>query len=254
MRGSFDKLGTFNVVRGISIYNVVATPNDVCELLPTGLTFTRNSLVGTSGDGIILNQSTNASAINPVRISPRLRLNSRVWNTTGAGSAETSDWIIENLPTSGTTPSSLLKFGYSRNGGTYSYPMTLSNGGSLSVISSISTGNVYCTALRNVNSDAYYFGYLGSLTASAYISRNTADAYSTLAINNLHASSSGNILDLKWQSVNRISFTKNGSINLNATDALGAGTINIGGNRFLHAYGTENTFLGVNTGNFSLHN
>ena len=254
MRGSFDKLGTFNVVRGISIYNVVATPNDVCELLPTGLTFTRNSLVGTSGDGIILNQSTNASAINPVRISPRLRLNSRVWNTTGAGSAETSDWIIENLPTSGTTPSSLLKFGYSRNGGTYSYPMTLSSVGNLTCNANLSlTGGsgVFSTSVANG------IFYPGLDSRGNIIQRNVNDAYTTQTINNLHASSTGNILDLQWQSVNRISFTKNGSINLNTTDALGAGTINIAGNRFLHAYAGANAtsfanlFIGRNSGNFT---
>ena len=47
-----------------------------------------------------------------------------------------------------------------------------------------------------------------------------------------------------------------GSINLNTTDALGAGTININGNRYFHAYSPAeadtNLFIGFNSGNFTL--
>ncbi len=44
-----------------------------------------------------------------------------------------------------------------------------------------------------------------------------------------------------------------GSMNLPQTTAT-TGVINISGNRFIHAYGTDNTFLGASSGNFSLTN
>ena len=87
----------------------------------------RAGIATTSTFGISSENTTEATSIVPVQMSPRIQFSARVWNTTGAGSAETSDWIIENLPTSGTTPSSLLKFGYSANGGSYGYPYTFSN-------------------------------------------------------------------------------------------------------------------------------
>lgn len=44
-----------------------------------------------------------------------------------------------------------------------------------------------------------------------------------------------------------------GNINMPNTTALGAaGVINFGGNRFIHKFGTNNTFIGENAGNFTL--
>ena len=87
----------------------------------------KNGIATTSTDGLFLDNATDATSIVPVQMSPRARFHGEVWNTSASGSPETSDWIIENLPTSGTTPTSLLKFGYSANGGSYGYPYTFSN-------------------------------------------------------------------------------------------------------------------------------
>lgn len=218
----------------------------------------RLNIVTTSTDAFIANNSTAATSGAPVQISPRTRYRANVWNTTTTAS-ETSDWIIENLPTSGTTPSSLLKFGYSANGGTYSYPMTLSNTGVLTTSNYIIAGGhiivptkygIYCAS-------GTAKGFLEFYSSGTLLSRNVNDANPVLAINNVHASSTGNILDLQWQGTNRISFTKNGSINLNTTDALGAGTININGTRIFHCYSDstsvgKNLFVGENSGNFTM--
>ena len=220
----------------------------------------KNNIITTSTDSLIANNATAATSIVPVQMSPRTRYSARVWNTTGAGSSETSDWIIENLPTSGTTPTSLLKFGYSRNGGTYTYPMTLYSSGTVQFTNNLFSGaNIYLPTGSSIQATSYPERFTlttGTATTASSISRNTADAYSAFAINNANASSTGNILDLQWQGTNRISFTKNGSINLNTTDALGAGTININGNRYFHAYSPvvadNNLFLGYRSGNFTM--
>lgn len=95
------------------------------------VTTARDGIAVTSTDGVILSNSTASTAGVPVQQSPRIRLRSNVWNTTVTAANNTDDWIIESVPVSGTTPSGLLKFGSSLNGGAYSYPMTLTSGGDL---------------------------------------------------------------------------------------------------------------------------
>ena len=134
---NFNLNGGDVTVVGNGTGNTISFPTGVDTLVGqasidtlTGLkTLQHNNIVVTSHDGLVFTNDTAATSIVPVQMSPRTRYSARVWNTTGAGSPETSDWIIENLPTSGTTPSSLLKFGYSANGGSYGYPYTFSNAG-----------------------------------------------------------------------------------------------------------------------------
>ena len=193
-RGFIDRDGTLNWLSG--------------GILETGAPIEgrRNAIVTTSTDGFVGNNTTPATSIVPVQMSPRIRLSGGVWNTSGAGSPETSNWIIENLPTSGTTPTSLLKFGYSRNGGTYSYPMTLSNVGSITVLGACSIGSSYYVPSGNGlrHNIATYGEYLvGSATYGNVIDRNIADAFTTQTINNVHASSTGKILSFQAVSVEK---------------------------------------------------
>ena len=126
--------------------------------------------------------------------------------------------------------------------------MTLTSAGTLTITGSVFIGQG-ASILNSVDSNRGRYT-IGTDTSGNIIYRNIADAVSTSVINNKHASSTGNILDLQWQGVNRISFTKNGSINLNTTDNAGAGTININGNRYFHAYSPvvadTNLFIGYN--------
>ena len=107
------------------------------------LTQTGNGLAATSTDGLVLQNLTDATAGVPVQQSPRLRLRSNVWNTTAVAATNTDDWILESVPVSGTTPSGLLKFGKSLNGGAYTYPVTIDSAGSLTAALSVNySGNI----------------------------------------------------------------------------------------------------------------
>lgn len=225
-------------------------PTDTSYLPTTVLT----GLTTTSTDGYLLTNTSPALVGTTVQMSPRLRFRGSAWDTDDATS-RTSDWIIENLPATGNTVSSTLRFGHSLAGATYTYPMTLSNAGTITI-----QGHFYgadgAVFGNGVSTSRGYF-QVGTTASGNLINRNIADAYTTQTINNAHASSTGNILDLQWQGVNRISFTKNGSINLNTTDNAGAGTININGNRYFHAYSPANAldtnlFVGSGAGNFTM--
>ncbi len=102
-----------------------------------------SGIATTSTDGFVLANSTAATAAIPVQQSPRLRFRSNVWNTTVTAVNNTDDWWIESVPVSGTTPSGLLKFGKSLNGGATTYPFTIDSAGNTSTALSISyAGNI----------------------------------------------------------------------------------------------------------------
>jgi hypothetical protein len=82
------------------------------------ITIERDALAATATDGCVIQNVTAATALVPVQTSPRLRFRSNVWNTTGGGTNNTQDWFIENRPTSATSPTGVLRFGTSFNGGT----------------------------------------------------------------------------------------------------------------------------------------
>lgn len=98
-------------------------------------TLNGSGLGTTSTDGINLVNTTAATGGATVQISPRIRLRGNAWDTSAS---ETSDAIIENLPTSAATPSGLLKFGFSLNGGALSYPLTLKDNGVMTLAGAFS--------------------------------------------------------------------------------------------------------------------
>lgn len=89
----------------------------------------RAGIATTTTDGFVLQNLTAATSGVPVQQSPALRLRSNVWNTTATAATNTDDWIIQSVPVSGATPSGLLKFGKSLNGGGTTFPFTLSSAG-----------------------------------------------------------------------------------------------------------------------------
>src|SRR5947207_9032220 len=58
-------------------------------------TQTLTALGTTSTDGVVLANSTAATAGVPVQYSPRIRLRSNVWNTTATAATNTNDWSLE---------------------------------------------------------------------------------------------------------------------------------------------------------------
>jgi hypothetical protein len=90
------------------------------------------------------------------------------------------------------------------------------------------------TLVPNLNADL-----LDGLHAVAF---QPAGAYATLGANIFTTTQSISSGDLSVSS---------GNISLPETTSASAGVINLGGSPFIHAYGTGNTFLGTNAGNFS---
>lgn len=98
-----------------------------------------DGIAAVSTDGEILANDTAATVGVPVQMGPRHRWRSHVLNTTG-NVDNTDDWIAETLPTSSATPSSFFKLGNSLNGAAYTYPMTLSPAGNMTILGSYNAG------------------------------------------------------------------------------------------------------------------
>lgn len=112
-----------------------------------GLTLSAVSLATTSTDGITLTNATAATGTATVQISPRLRLRGTAWDT---AASQTVDFFIENLPATAATPTGTFKVGYSLNGAAATYPLTLTNTGTLTVLSAFTAANsVTCGAAAN---------------------------------------------------------------------------------------------------------
>lgn len=91
---------------------VTLTGAGVMTLLPT-------LAANTSGDGLVLNDPTAASAGNQQN-SPRLRLTGQGWKTNATAASQTVDWTIENKPLVGpANPQTQLVFSSQINGGGY---------------------------------------------------------------------------------------------------------------------------------------
>jgi len=123
-----------------------ATPSvltEVLRLTPTGITsavtrtITKDAIAVTATDGLVLQNTTAATAGIPVQQGPDLRIRSQVWNTTATAATNTDDWILRSVPISGATPSGLLKIGKSLNGGATTFPLTLTSGGVLTLLSDL---------------------------------------------------------------------------------------------------------------------
>jgi hypothetical protein len=84
------------------------------------------------------------------------------------------------------------------------------------------------------------------------ISRDINDANHTLIVNNIHASSTGNIANFQWQGTNRLEITRDGFLNQNGTRLLhtqNTSTTAFGLNSLLGlTSGTENTVIGTSAG------
>jgi len=100
-------------------------------------THTINALTTTSTDGIILTNTTPATAGATVQISPRVRWQGTAWDT---AASETVDFFVENLPATAATPTGTWKLGYSLNGAAATYPMTVSSAGAITTLGAINAG------------------------------------------------------------------------------------------------------------------
>jgi hypothetical protein len=85
-----------------------------------------------SGDGLLLAQTTATTNVDPVRVSPRIRLRGLVWDT-GASANKTSDFTIENIPVSGNPAYAAIVTSHSLNGAAYSALTTLTSNGNFGI-------------------------------------------------------------------------------------------------------------------------
>ncbi len=118
------------------------------------------NLTTTSTDGIVLQNTTAATSGVTVQISPRTRWVGTAWDT---AASQTIAFFAEVLPATAATPTGTLKFGYSRNGGAATYPMTIDNLGHLSVLSGIDANG----SINAGSGQAVVFGSKGFIGGSA---------------------------------------------------------------------------------------
>jgi hypothetical protein len=81
--------------------------------------------------------------------------------------------------------------------------------------------------------------YVNTATTGTTVSRNIADANHSLIVNLANASSTGNIANFQFAGANKLEITRDGFLNQNGT-------------RFIHNAGTQNIFVGANSGSTSI--
>jgi len=93
----------------------------------------------TPTDALTLINQTLSNSVTTIQAPPCIDLTGHVWNGTTAAD-NTNQWFICSLPSDGATPSGLLKFGSSLNGGAATYPLTVTNAGALTAAGGITAG------------------------------------------------------------------------------------------------------------------
>lgn len=114
------------------------------------ISMTRTALGTTSSTGLQLVNSTAATGGTTVQISPRLLWRGTAWDT---AASQTVDFFAEVLPATAATPTGTWKLGYSLNGAAATYPLTVTNTGSLNVLSSLG-GAGTGTSVANVGANS----------------------------------------------------------------------------------------------------
>ena len=146
-------------------------------------------------------------------MSPRLRLSSTAWNTSGTPASNTMNWAIDNLPTSGNQPTSALRFNFDRNGGGYSTILSILDNGNVG-IGTTSPGN----ALNIASSTGFVSGLRLGISSSSPTTNSNGKA---LSVNN-----NGDVVLSSIMSDNTLSYS--GSILTSTVNGLSATTtINI---------------------------
>jgi hypothetical protein len=131
-----------------------------------------------STDGFVLSNPTLATAGVPVQWSPRLRFRGNVWNTTAVAASNTTDWWAEVVPTSGASPTSILRFSYSANGGAAVSPFNFASTGLITATGYATQGGNYQAAAG----DFIYWSGRTIMTAPAAGQWNVTDIGATLGV------------------------------------------------------------------------
>lgn len=126
--------GTGNV---LCLKNSAGT--DVWCVSKTGLVTASglNALATTSTDGLVLQNLTPSNGTTTVQISPRLRWTGTAYDT---ATSQTVSFFSEVLPATAATPTGTWKLGYSLNGATATYPLTVTSAGGVTALGSADIG------------------------------------------------------------------------------------------------------------------
>ena len=145
----------------------------------TTATASRTALATTSTDGLITTNATAATMGTAVQISPRVRLRGNAWDTSAS---QTVDFFMETLPASAATPTGTFKLGYSLNGATATYPLTVASTGVTTVAGSlvVSSGNtqIPTTGAFYING---WLQYRATADGAANITNNAGTGFTSLA-------------------------------------------------------------------------
>lgn len=205
----------FNMAGGLTGVTTAALSNTLTQSIA--------SLTTTSTPKIIMQESSLSTSGTTVRMSPAFQITGHVWNTGGTPADNTSNWIIENLPTSGNPPTSLLKFGYDLNGGGYTYPMTLNQAGALTLLSSNTATNFISNVATGTQPYACTSTTLNTnLNADMVDSKHVGTSGNTIPLNDANNTLSGNNIftgttKLGDGTTNYIEFGTNGRLLLHGT-------------------------------------
>jgi hypothetical protein len=162
-----------------------------------------NDIKTTYTTGLLLTNPTASDGTNTIQYPPSLNFYGSAYDTP-AGPSVSVEWSMGVRPLAGATVSSVWYLRHSLGGGSFSDVLTLTSAGVMGIGSNFSCNNVFIANGAYVgnatNTDRGYFK-VGTTGAGNIIYRNISDAYATVSINNVHASSTGNICDFQAQSV-----------------------------------------------------
>jgi hypothetical protein len=125
-----------------------------------------NGIGTTSTDGLVLQNTTDATVGTQVQYSPRLRLCGTAWKTDATTGSQIDCWLIENRPAAAAgATTETLNFAASINGGAYADRFTLSNLGALTNVQSfVTVGQVVAGTYLQATTGLYPGG-----SASGYL-------------------------------------------------------------------------------------
>jgi hypothetical protein len=97
----------------------------------------KNALAVVSTDGLVLQNTTAATAGATVQISPRVMWTGTAWNTTAVAATNTVSAFAEMLPVSSTAPLPSWRLGFISGAGATTYPVTVNSNNNITLLGSI---------------------------------------------------------------------------------------------------------------------
>lgn len=106
----------------------------------------RDGIATTQTSTVVLENSIASTLGTPVQISPALELYGSAYKSNATAASQVHRWRMDMLPATGTAATtSALRFGNSNNEAAFTYPMTLTSSGDLTVTGNINTSAGFST-------------------------------------------------------------------------------------------------------------